>query len=192
MLYCSYYTYYFQEEILKVKGIAFISTASFLKRKFGFLKYSAFLTENPGFKTFENYSPVAWYQIESLIDFHTKADSFFGYNDLSLVQETAVVLAEDAFDTSFRIFKNLSAKLIISHIQPIINTCYHGFIANAEQKHDSAALVEIEGKFESSVLRRKFKSWLCAIIAKTSGKKISVEELKSPENKLKLCVQWED
>ncbi len=135
---------------------------------------------------------MEWYPVESLIEFHTKADSFFGYNDLSLIKETAAGLAEDAYDSSFRIFKNLSAKVVVSHIQAIINTCYSGFTANTEQKHNSAALVEINGMFGSLVLRGKFKSWLEAIISKTSGKRIRVEELKAGENTLKICVEWED
>lgn len=177
---------------MKVKGIAIISTVSFLKRKFGFSKYSSFTSENPSFKPFENYSPVEWYPLESLIDFHTKADSFFGYNDLSLVKETAAGIAEDAFDSSFRIFKNLSAKVIVSNIQAIINTCYNGFTARAEQKHNSAAFVEIEGRFNSAVLRGKIKSWLEAILSKTSGKQIRIEELKSTDQLMKICVEWEE
>lgn len=181
-----------QEAVLKVKGIAFISTASFLKRKFGFSKYASFTSENPVFKPFENYSPVEWYPLESLIEFHTKADSFFGFNDLSLVKETAAGIAEDAFDSSFRIFKNLSAKVVVSNIQAIINTCYSGFIANAEQKNNSAALVEIQGRFNSAVLRGKIRSWLAAIISKTSGKQIKIEEMKYSDQMMKICVEWED
>ena len=177
---------------MKVKGIVFISTVSFIKRKFGFSKYSSFISENASFKAFENYSPVEWYPLESLIEFHTRAESFFGFSDLSLVKETAAHIAEDAFDSSFRIFKNLSAKVIVSNIQSIINTCYTGIRAVAEQKNESAAVVEMEGRFNSAVFRGKLKSWLASIISKTSGRTVKIEELKSGDNTLKICVEWED
>lgn len=175
---------------MRIKGRAVHSTVEFILSKFSPGKYHEFLEAYPDFKKYEDLHEIGWYPIEDYISYLEAIDKFFGFGDMSLLEKIGEYSAERAFDTSHKLFKNMTPDILFSNAQIIAATYYSGGIAQTKFLKEKKVQIEFTDYPPSEALSRRILGWLKKGLAISGGKNIHSQILKT-ENGLAYMFEWD-
>jgi len=174
---------------MQVKGRSLKQTLDYLREKFGQQKLLSFLDKYQEFEAINSCSDIDWYPIETFISVLEKADSYFGYCDLSLLEEMGNYTAKKSFESSHKLFTGMKPATLFTNAPMIFSTYYSNGSAQAEFIKDTRVKLTLNNFPCSPHLSRRILGWSKGVIALTGGKNVKGSELPC-KNGLSFIFEW--
>src|SRR5512138_1554080 len=109
---------------MQAKGRAFKATIEYVSGKFGCDKLHAFFAGHPQYSCIADFHDLNWYDLDYYLGFSEAIDRHFGFGDASLLVEIGEYAAKHAFETSHRLFRDLSVESAISNAEAVFFSFY--------------------------------------------------------------------
>jgi hypothetical protein len=175
---------------MQVKGRTFKATLDYISKKFSREKINAFFTDFPEFSNTVNFSDIDWYPVEFFLKFSEKIDKFFGFGDSSLLIDIGAFSAQQAFETSHKLFKNLTARALASNIQTILTSYFSTGRAEHEMINENKGKIYIKDFSSSPFLVKRLQGWIAQAIKLTGAKEVHVHDIKTKNADICFNVEW--
>ncbi len=176
---------------MQVKGRSLKQTFDYLKEKFGEQKLLSFLDKYQEFESINFCSDIDWYPVESFISLLEKSDSFFGYCDLSILEDMGAFAAKKSFESSHKLFTGMKPSTLFTNAPMIFSTYYSDGKAEAEFIKDSRVKLSLLNFPCSTHLSKRILGWSKGVIALTGGKNVKGNELPC-KNGLIFLFEWDN
>ena len=176
---------------MQVKGRTFKATFDFIKQKFSQEKIKTFFKEFPQFVHAQDYNEIDWYPVDIFISLSEKIDKFFGFGDDSLLSEMGAFSARQAFETSHKLFRNLTPKIFISNIQTVLFSYYSEGVSELKFIKDNKVKICVTKFIASPFLLKRIQGWLSQALHLSGAKEVSVFSI--PHKKADMCfdIEWQ-
>jgi hypothetical protein len=175
---------------MQVKGRVFKATLDYISEKFSKEKIKAFFSDFPEFAGMPEYSEIDWYPMEILVKFSEKIDKFFGFGDASLLIDIGSFSAMRAFESSHKLFKNLTPKAMASNIQSLLSSYYSTGTAEHEQISPNKFKIYIKNFISSPFLVKRIQGWIAQAVKITGAKEVHVHDIKSKNADICFNIEW--
>lgn len=175
---------------MQVKGRMFKTTLDYIFQKFSKEKIKYFFSDSPEFAKTADFSDIAWYPMDLFISFSDKIDKFFGFGDASLLIDIGSFSALQAFETSHKLFKNLSPAALVSNIQTLLSSYYSKGKTEYEQINENKIIIYIREFASSPFIVKNIQGWLAQAIKITGAKEVHVHDIKTKHADICFNVEW--
>jgi len=175
---------------MEVKGRPFKVTIEFIKHKFGLDKLNSFILKQPKYKQIEDFSEISWYPANLFIELSEDIDKFFGFGDMSLLEELGEFSADSALETSHKLFKNMSPELFLTNGQAIFSSYYSAGTVKTNYLSEKKAEIHIENFGDSRYLSKRIFGWMKKILSTSAGWKIKLKEIQA-KDRMSFMLEWE-
>jgi hypothetical protein len=174
---------------MEAKGRAFGSALEYLECKFGQKKVQAFFKCHPEFDCVKKYNDLSWYSLESYLKFSEKVDKYFGFGDASLLFKIGEFSARIAFDSSHKLFRDLSIESAISNAQSVFLSYFSAGVAEVKYIKDNKVSLHIKNLPVSPYLGKSIFGWMQEAVRSVRSRDAFVAE---QEDKHCLCytLEW--
>ncbi len=176
---------------MQVKGRSLKQTFDYLKEKFGEQKLLSFLDKYQEFESINFCSDIDWYPVESFISLLEKSDSFFGYCDLSILEDMGSFAAKKSFESSHKLFTGMKPATLFTNAAMIFSTYYSDGKAETEFIKDNRVKLSLLNFPCSTHLSKRILGWSKGVIALTGGKNVKGNELPC-KNGLIFIFEWDN
>lgn len=175
---------------MQVKGRTFKATLDYIVKKFSREKINSFFSDFPEFSKTINFSDIEWYPLDFFLKFSEKIDSFFGFGDSALLIDIGAFSALQAFETSHKLFRNLSPKALASNIQVLLSSYYSFGKAEHEQLNENTIKIYIREFSTSPFLVKRIQGWISQAIKLTGAKEVHVHDIKTKNADICFNIEW--
>ena len=174
---------------MQVKGRAFICVLEYTEKKYGCEKVESFFSRFPDFEGIKNYDGLNWYNLALYLKFSENADKFFGFGDASLLTEIGEYSAKKAFESSHRLFKDLSMQCALSNAQSVFLSYFSAGVAEIKYLKENKINFSVKNLPVSPYLGKTIHGWL-----KHAAKSIKATDTNVVELDTKTClcysIEW--
>ncbi len=174
---------------MQVKGKAFTSALEYTDKKYGCEKVKLFFTHFPAFEEIKNYNDLNWYSIDMYLKFSESLDKYFGFGDASLLVEIGEYSAKKAFESSHRLFKDLSMQCALSNAQSVFLSYYSAGIAEIKYLRDNKITFSVKNLPVSPYLGKTIHGWIKHAVKSIKANDTNVVELE-PKTCLCYSIEW--
>jgi hypothetical protein len=175
---------------MQVKGRTFKATLDYIAKKFSREKINSFFKDFPEFSKAGNFSDVDWYPMDFFLKFSEKIDKFFGFGDSSLLIEIGSFSALQAFETSHKLFKNLSIKALASNLQTLLSSYYSSGKAWLETVNDTRVRIYIHEFTSSPFLVKRIQGWISQAMKLSGAKEVHVKNVSVKNADICFNIEW--
>lgn len=175
---------------MQVKGRTFKATLDYIKVKFSKEKIKSFFEDFPEFGKTCDFSDAGWYPMDLFIKFSEKIDKFFGFGDSSLLVDIGAFSAIKAFETSHRLFKNLSPKILIANIQALLSSYYSKGTIEETQLGENKFKICIRNFIDSPYVSKRIQGWIAQALKLTGAKEVHVHGERVKGADVCFNVEW--
>lgn len=176
---------------MQVKGRTFKATFDFIRQKFSKEKIKSFFNDFPQFVQTQDYNEIDWYPIDIFISLSEKIDKFFGFGDTSLLADIGAFSATQAFETSHKLFRNLSPRALLSNIQTVLFSYYSEGISELEFIKDNKVKIYLKKFDVSPFLIKRIQGWLAQALRLTGAREVSVFSNMHRNAELCFDIEWQ-
>jgi hypothetical protein len=175
---------------MQVKGRTFTATMDYISKKFSREKISSFFTDFPEFSKITGFSDIDWYPMDFFLKFSEKIDKFFGFGDSSLLIDIGAFSALRAFETSHKLFKNLTPRALVSNIQTLLSSYYSSGKAAYDMINDNKMKIYINDFVSSPFLVKRIQGWISQALKLTGAKEVHVHDIKIKNADICFNIEW--
>jgi len=175
---------------MQVKGRTFKTTLDYITQKFSKEKINSFFSDFPEFARAGKFSDIDWYPMDLFLNFSEKIDKFFGFGDASLLIDIGSFSALRAFETSHKLFNNLSPKALASNIQSLLSSYYSSGKADSEFINENKVKIYIRDFIASPYLAKRIQGWIAQVIKLTGAKEVHVHDIKTKNADISFNIEW--
>lgn len=175
---------------MQVKGRTFKATLDYLVQKFSKEKIKSFFLDFPEFAKTREFSDISWYPMNYFLEFSDKIDKFFGFGDASLLINIGSFSAKQAFETSHKLFKNLSPAALASNIQTLLSSYYSTGKTECELINKNKIIIHIREFTSSPFIIKRIQGWISQVLKLTGAKDVQVHDIKTKKADICLNVEW--
>jgi hypothetical protein len=174
---------------MQVKGKAFTSALEYAEKKYGCEKVRSFFLHVPEYEQIKTFSDLNWYDMGMYMKFSESIDKFFGFGDASLLFEIGEYSAKKAFESSHRLFKDLSMQCALSNAQSVFLSYFSAGVAEIKYLKDNKINFSIKNLPVSPYLGRTIHGWMKHAARSIKASDTNVVEL---DAKACLCysIEW--
>jgi hypothetical protein len=175
---------------MQVKGRTFRATLDYISQKFSKEKIQSFFSDFPEFAKTGNFSDIDWYPIDLFLDFSEKIDKFFGFGDRSMLVDIGSFSCLQAFETSHKLFKNLSPLAMASNIQTLLSSYYSSGKAEYELLKQNKLKIYIRDFVSSILISKRIQGWISQAIKLSGAKEVHVHDIKTKNADICFNIEW--
>jgi hypothetical protein len=175
---------------MQVKGRTFKATLDYIFQKYSKEKIKSFFSDFPEFSKTMEFSDITWYPMDLFLDFSDKIDRFFGFGDASLLIDIGSFSALQAFETSHKLFKNLSPNALASNIQTLLSSYYSSGKTEYELINENKLIIHIREFTSSPFIIKRIQGWVAQALKLTGAKEVHVHDIKTKHADICLNVEW--
>jgi len=175
---------------MQVKGRTFKATLDYIREKFSKEKIRSFFEDFPEFVKTCDFMDAGWYPVDLFVKFSEKIDKFFGFGDSSLLVDIGAFSAVKAFETSHKLFKNLSPRILAANVQALLSSYYSSGKAEQEQLKENKFRIYIRDFIDSPFVSKRIQGWIAQAIRMTGAKEVHVHGEKSKGADVCFSVEW--
>ncbi len=175
---------------MQAKGILFVNTFNFLKNKFGTEKTNHFINSASKIKKLSSSNALEWIPVEEFIYLLAEVEKYFGFNDGRISEETGAYSANQAMETTHRLFKNMPPYGLINTAPAILSSYYTEAAVRIEHIRDNKVKMFFSGFPDDRFVSKRLLGWLKQGIVNTSAQNIRVTELDFTGG-IAFLVEWD-
>jgi hypothetical protein len=174
---------------MQVKGRVFASALEYAGKKYGCEKVNSFFVKYPAYEEIRNFNDLNWYDLELYLKFSESVDKYFGFGDASLLLEIGEYCAKTAFESSHRLFKDLSMQCAMSNAQSVFLSYYSAGVAEIHYLRDNKVSFSIKNLPVSPYLGKTIHGWMKQAVKSIKSSETNVQEM---DAKTCLCysIEW--
>ena len=174
---------------MEAKGRAFKASLEYLECKYDKSKIRSFFKSHPEFECIQKYQDLNWYSLEFYIRFSEKLDRYFGFGDAALLFKIGEYASRTAFESSHKLFRDLSMESAISNAQAVFLSYYSAAKTEIKYLNDNKVCVHIKNIPLSPYLKKMIYGWMQEAVKSIKSRDAFVSEQES-RNSLCFTLEW--
>ncbi|MCE5301345.1 MAG: hypothetical protein LLG37_10815 [Spirochaetia bacterium] len=174
---------------MQAKGRAFRAALEYVEKKYGQDKLGSFYSLYPQFIPVSGYQDLGWYDLAIYLSFSEAIDKYFGFGDASLLVEIGEYSAIHAFDTSHRLFRDISVENALSNAQAVFFPFFYAGTVEIKYLKSKKISLHLNGCPVNPYLSKKITGWLRQSCKYLKTKNVTVRELK-PGKCMGYEIEW--
>lgn len=168
---------------MQVRGSAFKSILGYAEKKYGVERVKNFFIDNSCFYMIRDFIELDWYDLKLFLDYSEKVDKYFGFGDASMLFEAGEFAAKQAFESSHRLFKDMSIQSALTNAESVFLSYFSAAVVEIKYLKDNKASIYIRNLPVSPYLSKNICGWI-----KYAVKAIKAKEAFITENAPKTCL----